>query len=182
MGYKCFLKKLYNFVMEDGCCDSTNKDDNEPTKTEPSLMLKRIQTLYKKLNLIADTRVENLLIDAGYTYEIYPRIAFYVVQIPTTNGNRIITVSKNRLTYGLPKEMDLRLYKHEPYDFSKILFSIDYKKDLKLTPYPLFGWTEESIDLAILEFEQAIEPYYMEATKRYNNFNKIFNYCSKDKP
>lgn len=182
----CFIKKLYKSIFCSNKCDSTPKSKPAVTPEvtpEVPLMLKRIQVLYKKLELIRETEVPGIVIGVGYPYDFMSiEIVFYAAQIPTTYGNRVITVGKKRLTYGTPENLKRVIRRHEPSEYSNILFDMNYERNLRLTPYPLLDWTTESIDLAILEFEEAVEPYYKEATKRYNNFNKIFNYCAKDKP
>ena len=147
---------------------------------------KRIKTIYNKLKTIYDTKVDKekvfMFWNVISTYPFSTYVYYYCLDLNTKFGERYLLVNNEQVLFYLyekPKSY-LSCGFVEPYDF---IFKIEFigvdGKFVKITPEPMVKFTPKEIDLAILEFENAIEPIYQEALKRESKHKACIEYFSE---
>lgn len=154
---------------------------------KPTLQ-QRIETLQEKMEFIYKwiplSKVmylsETLSLSLGIFYN------HYLYTLDTKLGKRtIIITDKNKLKYCKDRKTPKNLLSTLPYPDS-ILFghrsifeiNIDDNK-IDVSPCPMLDLTAHDIDLAILEFENAIEQDLQEAIKNYEKHNKCIKELNK---
>ena len=101
----------------------------------------------------------------------------------TKFGERYLLVNNEQVLFYLyekPKSYPLCGFV-EPY--CEFIFKISFcgmdGNSVKIEPEPMVEFTPQEIDLAILEFENAIEPIYQEALKRESKHKACIEYFSE---
>lgn len=159
-----------------------HKKEEQVEKQKKELIIKkRIKALYDKLVKIQDTMNDSNLWCGEYEYKT-ERYKGYCID--TIYGKRRIVIKDGiELFYG-----DENLFTFEAYYLPGIFpYIVDYmfkirfqNNDVVIAPYPMVKFTPQEIDLAILEFENAIEPIYKEALKRESKHKACVEYFSKE--
>ena len=144
----------------------------------------RILALNNKIELINNTIKDS----NAFTDDVYVGDGNYVYykgyKIDTIYGKReIIIINGKELYYGEPKVLKKEKsysYYIDPYYISKYLFAIKVRDvEVVISPYPMVKFTSQEIDLAILEFENAIEPLYQEALIKEGKHKACVDYFSE---
>lgn len=143
--------------------------------------------MYDKLIKIYDTNLKCDMFIKEY-YNRSNKDNCYVVDVGytlnTKYGTRKILIKQDySLHYGAD---DLITYKgnyiegyEKPYN-TKSMFIFKFCDGIQIFPNPMIKFTPQEIDLAILEFENAIEPIYKEALKRESKHKACLEYFSKE--
>lgn len=161
-------------------------DEGKESKKE--LVIKnRIKTIYNKLKAIYDAKVDKvkvfMFLNVIPTYPSSTYVYYYCLDLNTKFGERYLLVNNEQVLFYLykkPKSYPLCGFV-EPY--SGFMFKISFcgmgGNSVKIEPEPMVGFTPKEIDLAILEFENAIEPIYQEALKRESKHKACIEYFSE---
>ena len=166
-----------------------NKKEGQVEEPKKELVIKkRIKALYDKLVKIQDTINDSNLwsyeyIDR-YTYSLeFKSNQYKGYCINTIYGKRRIVIKDGiELFYG-----DENLFTMNEFYISGMfphridfMFAIKFRSvEVVIMPYPMTKFTPKEIDLAILEFENAIEPIYQEALKRESKHKACIKYFSE---
>ena len=145
------------------------------------ILQEKMEFIYKWIPLSKVSYLtETLSLSLGIFYNHY----FYTLD--TKLGKRtIIITDKNKLKYCEYRKISKQLYSIMPYS-DKLLLSyksifeikIDNNK-IDVSPCPMLDLTAHDIDLAILEFENAIEQDLQQAIKNYEKHNKCIKELNK---
>lgn len=158
-------------------------------KKKELIIQKRINTLYRKIETIIDTKTTAPTIFRFYNYG-YPccyepfLTTWYGYILETKYGTRCLLVTYDELFYGeMPKELGGYFGSciHPDFEFDRI-FNIKIENSkVTITPKPMIKLTPHEIDLAILEFEEAIEEKYKIAKTRKSKHEECIEYFSKER-
>lgn len=154
-------------------------------KEKVNKIKERIQSLNDKLWLISIVG-KNFDVESrsrycrGLNFNYYEN--YKVFTLDTTFGKRQIAVSKNSLYYGFEN-----MIKVQGTNSIKWSFDFDYifmihvtnSGDTLLKPFPFTGMTKEEVDLAILEFEEAIDKIYSKVIELKNVHIDTISYLTK---
>lgn len=158
--------------------------EKEPKKF---IIAERISQLFNKLSAIEKTTKDPNI----WSFDVFlpptnyssSEMLFYKgYSINTIYGKRRIVIKDAReLYYGnenlIKFEDNFRPRITPPFYIINPFFCINCDSDdIEIKPYPQTKFSPEEIDLAILEFENAIEPIYKEAVKRQNIHRKCLDY------
>ena len=166
-----------------------NKKEEQVEEPKKEFVIKkRIKALYDKLIKIQDTMNDSNLWYGEYTDRFsieYKTEQYKGYCIDTIYGKRRIVIKDGiELFYGDENLFNRKTY-YAPGIFPYIvdyMFKIRFQNnDVVIAPYPMINFTPQEIDLAILEFENAIEPIYKEALKRESKHKACVEYFSKEK-
>lgn len=160
------------------------EEPKEIEQPKELIIKKRIASLYDKMYLIYDAcndkNCKHILYSNSFRAELW-----FQYKLDTIYGTRYILVNtnKNKLFYGKDFKFDHYIaYRSYPeIDFTRI-FEINVQSDneLIIEPKPMVELTPEEIDLAILEFENAIEKSYQIAKTMLSNHEKCIEYFKKE--
>lgn len=160
-------------------------------KKKELIIQKRINALYRKIETIIDTKTTAPTIfrfyNDGYTCCYEPTLTtWYGYILETKFGTRYLFVTDDELFYGeMPEETKFCYGTYTHYgnlnnEFDKI-FNIKIKNsEVIIDPKPMIKLTPHEIDLAILEFEEAIEEKYQIAKTRKSKHEECIEYFSKE--
>lgn len=159
-------------------------------KEKEFVIISRIKALYEKMDLIFGC-IPSYKSGIDRLLENFNKCFLYCEK-DTIYGKRYIEIEKDsyRLYYGNQTLGDIE----EKYGLwtrfgdnyyllnTNYLFSISKDKDnneVIIKPYPMVKFTPKEIDLAILEFEEYIEPLYQEAKEKVKKHEKCVEFFSK---
>ena len=166
------------------CCPR-KEEPKEIQQPKELIIKKRISALYDKMYLIYDTCT-----DENCTQRIYSSYSSYNIwyryKLNTIYGIRYLLVNehKDKIFYGKAlKEAYSNLNLANPADDLIKIFEIDietYNNNIRIKPKPMVELTPKEIDLAILEFEEAIEKSYQIALTRKSKHDECVKYFSNE--
>ena len=155
------------------------KRDKEST----SVIRERIQALNNKLWII-------LMTGRGFDLESRSKycrgldffcLEYRVFSLDTIFGKREIVVNSNNLYYGyenlIKRDNNSLKWKINPNFIFRI--SVDNKDRVFLSPRPFTKMTKEEIDLAILEFEEAIDKIYYNIVELNKGHEEIIKFLKE---
>lgn len=160
-------------------------------RAEVNIIGERIEALNNKLWLIS-TMGENRGVKVEIRYYrdyVWGHSKNYkIFSMDTKLGRRCIAVDRGSLYYGYAdliqynSQMENCMWGHRwSYDFNYI-FNIEVKRnDIAVNLAFDVDMTKEEIDLAILEFEMAIEAIYEDITALQESQKALVNYLKKGK-
>lgn len=165
-----------------------NKKEEEKVE-EPKKELvikKRIKALYDKLSKIHDTKTHEV-INIWYWKNVnafeHKDAWYFGFTLNTIYGERTILINDEyKLYYGKDDFIKYKSYYAHGYEcpfYINSMFSLVAKMSVIIKPEPMVEFTPKEIDLAILEFENAIEPIYQEALKRESKHKACIEYFSE---
>ena len=162
------------------CC-KREEELKEIQQSKELIIKKRISALYDKMDLIYDTCTDDNCKRQTYT-NTFSINNWYQYRLNTTYGTRYLLIhqSKNILFYGKDFDFNSWVYYRNPNtDFIKI-FEITCNDNVRIEPKPMVELTPQEIDLAILEFEEAIEEKYQIAKTRKSKHDECVEYFSNE--
>lgn len=159
----------------------------EDTVEEPKkefVIKQRMDALVEKAKII-DSNNFNPMIRI-YTWTEYGgwsshKYEYVVLSLDTEYGKRQLVIVGNRLYYGenIFHENEYLYTYIPPYSIGNFMFNITVGDEVEIDPNPMVKYTAEEMDLAILEFEQAIEPIYLKAIGNVKKHKKVVEYFSE---
>lgn len=161
------------------------EEQKEIQQTKELIIKKRISALYDKMYLIYDTCT-----DENCTQRIHTKYSscdiWYQYKLNTIYGIRYLLVNeyKDKIFYGKDfKEAYFTINLANPKNGFIKIFEINigtYNNNLSIEPKPMVELTPKEIDLAILEFEEAIEKSYQLALTRKSKHDECVKYFSNE--
>lgn len=163
-------------------CPYRKEEPKEIEQPKELIIKKRISALYDKMYLIWDTFTDKNCKFKTYT-NTFGIKSWYQYKLNTTYGTRYLLINehKNTLFYGKDFDFDFRPYFNSiDTDIDKIFSLCIDNNNLEITPKPMVVLTPKEIDLAILEFEEAIEKSYQLALTRKSKHDECVKYFNNE--
>ena len=154
-----------------------------PKKQKKNVIAERIKALEDKLWVIQMTgKEDNIDTIVRYSKDTVAGTSqtYRIIKLDTAYGERILAVNSSSLYYGGSNLIEYN--NNNEYDWSfNFIFSIEIKDDDKVAVEfsPDFKMSKETVDLAILEFEEYIDKIYKKITKRESNYEDLVNYLKE---
>lgn len=106
---------------------------------------------------------------------------YVVLSLDTEYGKRQLVIVDNRLYYGedIFYESKYSSSYISPYFIGNYMFNITVEDKVEINPNPMVKYTAEEMDLAILEFEKALEPIYLKAMGNVEKHKKVVDYFNE---
>lgn len=157
-------------------------------KKKELIIQKRINTLYRKIETIIDTKTTAPVILRSYKECNYNNCQFETFfwlgfKLNTKYGKRCLLVRNNELFYGeFSEDIDFfgNLKIHPKYEIKQIFNIKIFNSEVIIEPKPMVKLTPKEIDLAILEFEQAIQEKYQIAKTKKLKHQECIEYFSNE--
>ena len=154
------------------------------TKEEKKELLisKRIKSLIEKAGFVKSNLQQDIIRGYRTYYSLLTTsdVTWLVFKLNTAHGERIMLIEDNSLWKSLSYGDNIRVSSDGSLYMDDPMFSINVSDSkVSIKPKPMTKFTAEEIDLAILEFEHALDDLYKQAQANDEKHQKVVEYFSR---
>ena len=161
------------------------KKEVEEIKEEKKELLisKRIKSLIEKAGFVKSNLQQDMIRGYRTYYSLLTTsdVTWLVFKLNTAQGERIMLIEDNSLWKSLSYGDNVRFGSDGSYlymDDPMFVINVSGSK-VGIKPKPMTKFTAEEIDLAILEFEHALDDLYKQAQANDEKHQKVVEYFSR---